>query len=157
MFTVIAGLITQAISGATSWLKSKQEIKKAEAENRARLLRDEQTHNQNWEMASLTNAGWKDDVLFYAFLAMFVWAGFDPNGAKEFFENLNVLPEWFVKTWLWMTYGTPYHFGIGEDWEYIVAEKVGAFKIGSQEWPEVNGVIFDFKHKVENTTVPLKS
>ena len=102
MFTVIAGLITQAISGATSWLKSKQEIKKAEAENRARLLRDEQTHNQNWEMASLTNAGWKDDVLFYAFLAMFVWAGFDPNGAKEFFENLNVLPEWFVKTWLWM-------------------------------------------------------
>ena len=53
-----------------------------------------------------------------------------------------------------MTYGTPYHTGVSEDWEDIVAEKVGAEEIGSHLWPQVNGVVFDLKHKVGNTTVP---
>jgi hypothetical protein len=53
-----------------------------------------------------------------------------------------------------MTYGIPYHVGASEDWEDIVAEKVSAVKISSQEWPQVNGVTFDLRHKVGNTTIP---
>lgn len=52
-----------------------------------------------------------------------------------------------------MTYGTPSHTGDDEDWEDIVAEKVGA-KIGSHEWFEVNGVIIDAKHKVGSSVIP---
>ena len=52
-----------------------------------------------------------------------------------------------------MTYGTPYHTGSGEDWEDIVAEAVGA-KIGSHEWFEINGKIFDCKHKIAASGIP---
>jgi len=54
-----------------------------------------------------------------------------------------------------MTYGTGYHVGNDEDWEDIVAGKVNNLvKIGSHEWPEVNGVIFDVKHKIGSSTIP---
>jgi len=66
------------------------------------MAQSEQDHNQDWEMKQLDNAGWKDDILFYAFIALFVWAGIDPDGAALFFENLNVLPDWFIKTWFWL-------------------------------------------------------
>jgi len=52
-----------------------------------------------------------------------------------------------------MTYGTPYHAGIGEDWEQMVAENVGG-KIEAHAWFDVNGTVFDFKHKVGGSTIP---
>ena len=52
-----------------------------------------------------------------------------------------------------MTYGTPYHTGQGEDFEKVLADKLGA-KIGNHEWIDVNGTIFDIKHKVGSSTVP---
>ena len=53
-----------------------------------------------------------------------------------------------------MTYGTPYHTGQEEDWERVVSDRVNAEKIGGHEWPEVNGVIFDLKHKIGSSTIP---
>jgi len=53
-----------------------------------------------------------------------------------------------------MTYGTPYHVGINEDWENKVAKDLGVKKIGSHEWIDVNGCIFDVKHKVGSSSVP---
>lgn len=54
-----------------------------------------------------------------------------------------------------MTYGTPYHTSnAGEDWEKELADDLGALKIGGQEWVDVNGVIFDLKHKIGSTTIP---
>lgn len=53
-----------------------------------------------------------------------------------------------------MTYGTAYNTGDGEDWELNVAERVGADKIGSHEWADVNGCIFDLKHHVGGSTIP---
>jgi len=99
------GLITLAstiISGITGHFKRKQEVKNAVAQNKIRLAADQQSHNHEWEMKQLENVGWKDDVLFYGFIAMFIWAGFDPEGARQFFVNLQVLPTWFIKTWLWL-------------------------------------------------------
>lgn len=116
------------VGGVVQHFKSKQDIKKAITNNRIRLAESEQSHNQDWELKSLDNAGWKDDVLFYAFIAMFIWAGFNPEGAKQFFENLNVLPEWFIKTWLW-----------------IVASVLGVKKIGDYAPGMISGIKKAFK------------
>ncbi|EHJ49523.1 hypothetical protein DFW101_3527 [Solidesulfovibrio carbinoliphilus subsp. oakridgensis] len=52
------------------------------------------------------------------------------------------------------THGTPYHVSAdGEDMEEIVADKVGA-SIGGHEWVDVNGCVFDAKHKVGSSQVP---
>ncbi len=53
-----------------------------------------------------------------------------------------------------MTYGTGYHSGNRDDWEDSVAEMVSADKIGGHEFINVNGLVFDFKHKVGSSTIP---
>jgi hypothetical protein len=83
-------------------LESRRRIKEAVTANKIRLAEDQQTHNHAWELMQLENVGWKDDVLFYAFIFMFVWAGIDPVGSGQFFTNLQILPEWFIKTWFWV-------------------------------------------------------
>jgi len=51
-----------------------------------------------------------------------------------------------------MVYGTRYHVA---DWEDDLCSNFGdRAKIGSHEWPEVNGVVFDIKHKVGSSIVP---
>jgi hypothetical protein len=52
-----------------------------------------------------------------------------------------------------MSYGTNYHVGVGEDWEDVLAEMAGA-KIGSHEWFEINGKVFDMKHKIGGSQIP---
>ena len=54
-----------------------------------------------------------------------------------------------------ITYGTGYHTSSdGEDWENIVAQYVKAEKIGSHEWVNVNGLVFDVKHHIGSSSVP---
>jgi hypothetical protein len=53
-----------------------------------------------------------------------------------------------------MTYGTAYHTGREEDFEYTLAGKVNADKIGGHEWVDVNGLVFDLKHKVGSSQIP---
>jgi len=53
-----------------------------------------------------------------------------------------------------MTYGTPYHTGALEDFEDSIAKEVNANKIGGHEWVNVNGLVFDMKHKVASSGVP---
>ena len=53
-----------------------------------------------------------------------------------------------------MVYGTPYHTGNEEDWEDQLAHQVHADKIGSHEWVDVNGCIFDIKHHVGASSIP---
>ena len=50
-------------------------------------------------------------------------------------------------------YGTAYHTGEAEDFEVDVSSHFGA-KIGSHEWEEINGVVFDLKHDQSNTKNP---
>jgi len=52
-----------------------------------------------------------------------------------------------------MCYGTGYHTGNTEDFEDIIANQIGA-KIGSHEWCDVNGVLFDLKHHIGSSSVP---
>jgi len=65
-----------------------------------------------------------------------------------------IRPALSKKTRLVMTYGTAYHTGKDEDWESLVASDLGAVKIGSHEWVDVEGVIFDMKHHVASSSVP---
>ena len=119
----ITGLVKGLISPVSDYFRRKQELKEATHMFRLEMAKSNQTHTQTWELLQLENNGWKDDVLFYAMILMFVWAGFDPDGAKEFFTNLNVLPEWFVKTWFW-----------------VVASVVGVKKVGDYAPSLIAGV-----------------
>jgi len=51
-------------------------------------------------------------------------------------------------------YGTAYHVGSLEDWENSIADGVKAEKIGSHEWVDVNGVVFDIKHHLSSSSLP---
>ena len=53
-----------------------------------------------------------------------------------------------------MTYGTPYHTGQLEDFENQIAKEVKATKISGHEWVDVNGLVFDLKHKVGSSGIP---
>ena len=57
---------------------------------------------------------------------------------------------------LFGVYGTPYHVGgsDGEDWENILADRAGFDKLGSHEWIDVGGIVFDVKHKVGSSGIP---
>jgi hypothetical protein len=50
--------------------------------------------------------------------------------------------------------GTAYHTGTEEDWEEVLADKVGAAHVGFHEWIDAEGVIIDFKHKASSSVVP---
>ncbi len=53
-----------------------------------------------------------------------------------------------------MTYGTGYHTGDLEDYEDVVALKVGCPKPSATLDLEINGVVFNFKHKVGGSQIP---
>lgn len=54
-----------------------------------------------------------------------------------------------------ITYGTGYHVSNkGEDFEDTIAKRVVADKIGAHEWVDVNGVVFDVKHKIGSSGIP---
>lgn len=90
------------VDGLAGHLENKQKIKAAVAENKARLAASEQDHNHDWEMRQLENAGWKDDILFYALLGMYVYSAIDPEGASRVFKNWEAIPEWFSQVTFWM-------------------------------------------------------
>ena len=58
------------------------------------------------------------------------------------------------------TRGTPYHTGEAEDFEDLLADTLArhhntkSVKIGNHEWVDVNGVVFDCKHKIGSSQVP---
>lgn len=65
---------------------------------------------------------------------------------------------------VFMSYGTPYHTGASEDWEDLVAERVGAVKIGGHDWVGImpggdieksyDGLVFDYRHFVSRSVIP---
>lgn len=56
---------------------------------------------------------------------------------------------------IFMVYGTPYHSSPGyNDWEDGIAESVHADRIGSREFVDVNGVVFDLRHRTSKSSIP---
>lgn len=54
---------------------------------------------------------------------------------------------------IFLTYGSAYHGGQSEDWEGVVADKIGA-PIEDQLWLEVYNTTFDVKHFVGASSIP---
>ena len=52
-----------------------------------------------------------------------------------------------------LTYGTPYHTGQLEDIENTIADRVKG-EIHSHEWIDIEGTVFDIKHKVGSSSIP---
>jgi len=98
----VAGLLSTMVDGVTGHMKRKQELKKSVMENRMRLARSDQEFNHEWEMKQLENAGWKDDVLFFAWIGFFVWSGMDPERAGEVILAWEKLPDWFLQVTFWI-------------------------------------------------------
>jgi len=56
---------------------------------------------------------------------------------------------------VYMTYGTGYHTGQDDDFEYSVFSKINKGEaIGSHLFVDINGLMFDVKHKVGSSSVP---
>ncbi len=119
----IAGLLGAVVDGVKDSVKRKQELKKVVMENRMRLARSDQEFNHEWEMKQLENAGWKDDVLFFAWIGFFVWSGFRPEDAAGVIKAWEMLPDWFLQITFW-----------------IVAAVLGVKKIGDYLPGVIRGV-----------------
>ncbi len=98
----VTGLVGQVIGGIKDHFEDKRELQKAKTKAKIQRLNSKQDHKQKWEIKQLENTGWKDDILFYFFIGLFIYAGFYPELANDFFANLKVLPDWFIKTWMWL-------------------------------------------------------
>lgn len=98
----VAGLLSTIVGGVTDHVKRKQELKKAVMENRMRLARSDRECNHQWEMKQLENAGWKDDVLFFAWIGFFIWSGIAPERAGEVLRAWESLPDWFLQVTFWI-------------------------------------------------------
>jgi hypothetical protein len=52
-----------------------------------------------------------------------------------------------------LTFGSPYHVGVDEDWEKMVADAVDGL-IGSEDNYDCNGVIFNLRHFESRSIIP---
>ena len=128
IISAAVGLGQTLIEGVAGYFRRKQEIRAAVARSRVRMAESEQSHNQDWELKSLENAGWKDDVLFYAIVAMYAYSAVDPEGAARVFRNWESIPEWFREITFW-----------------LVASVLGVKKIGDYLPGVVSGLKRAFK------------
>jgi hypothetical protein len=99
MFGLLSGIIGPVVSGVKDYVMAGQEMKKAEQSNKARLLRDKNTNNSEWEMAALTDKDkWLRRFSFGMFSAPFFWALVDPVAVEQYFNvALSAMPEWYVQ------------------------------------------------------------
>ena len=95
-------ILSDIVKGVTTIITKKVELKGAIHENKMRLAKSAQDYNAEWEMKQLDNSGYKDDVLFYAVIGMFVWSGICPEEAAIVFANWELLPEWFLQVTMWL-------------------------------------------------------
>ena len=53
-----------------------------------------------------------------------------------------------------MSYGTGYHTGDDEDFENIIADDIGAVKIGAEDTINVNGLLINYRHHIGRSGIP---
>ena len=107
MLNLFGGLLSPIVKGVKDYVLSEQEIKKAEKQNKARLLLGTQSNNHEWEMANLTDKDkWLRRISFGIFVFPMIWAAFDPDAVKEYFEvALQAMPQFYIQIVLSMVGG----------------------------------------------------
>lgn len=53
-----------------------------------------------------------------------------------------------------MSYGTPYHTGVTEDFEDSIAKQVKALKVGGEDVFNANGVLINYRHAIGSSNIP---
>jgi len=110
---MIAEIFAFISSPLTKWIENRGQVKAAEHErdlavinNQARLANDTESHNHEWEMASLRN---KDNALrwvsFWLFALPVVITVISPEYGAVIFKNLELVPDWFVRVLISMIGG----------------------------------------------------
>ena len=107
MLGLLGNVLGPVVSGVKDYVMAQQDLKKAEVENKARLLRDKHSNNHEWEMANLRDKDkWLRRLSFAVFTAPLIWAAFDPIGVQAYFDvALKAMPEWYVQIVLSMVGG----------------------------------------------------
>ncbi len=106
MINLLGGVLGPVVSGVKDYVMAKQDMKKAEIENKARLLRDTKSNNHEWEMANLRDKDkWLRRVSFGIFMTPMIWAVFDANAVANYFQvALHAMPQWYLEIFLTMCY-----------------------------------------------------
>lgn len=103
----VTNVFTSWNDGRVKLKEKKMEVQQAILDNKARLARDENSNNHEWEMANLEDKDkWLRRISFTMFAAPFIWALFDPDGVKEYFDvALASMPEWYIQLFAAMVGG----------------------------------------------------
>lgn len=64
---------------------------------------------------------------------------------------VEAINKWQAKK-VYMTYGTCYHTGAGEDFEYTIAQKIGA-RIEGRLYLNIQGIVFDIRHQIGGSSI----
>ena len=110
---MIAEIFSFISAPLTRWIKNRGQVKEAEHErdlavinNQARLASDKESHNHEWEMASLKN---QDNSLrwcsFWIFALPILITVVSPETGREIFSNLEFVPDWFKTVFISMIGG----------------------------------------------------
>jgi hypothetical protein len=128
----VTNIFTSWNDGRVELKKADLDIKKAAKENKARLLRDKEGNNHQWEMANLEDKDkWLRRFSFGMFSAPFLWALYDAEAVKIYFEQaLAAMPEWYIQLYAYM---------IGGIWAVSELKNSGPALVG--------GIINAFKSK----------
>lgn len=106
LFSFVTAPLTQWLKNRGEIAQAKHDRKKAIINNQARLASDKQSNNHEWEMANLQD---KDNALrwcsFWLFASPIILTVFFPEHGKEFFTNLDLVPQWWVKVFVSMIGG----------------------------------------------------
>lgn len=107
MMSLFSGILGPIVNGVKDYVMSEQEMKKAEKQNKARLLLDTNSNNHDWEMANLTDKDkWLRRISFGVFVFPLIWAAFDPIAVQAYFQvALTVMPQWYIQIVLSMVGG----------------------------------------------------
>jgi len=106
LFSFLSAPVTEIIKnrGEVKAAKHKREL--AVINNQARLASDEQSHNHEWEMASLKN---QDTSLrwcsFWLFALPILITVISPEYGAVIWENLALVPQWCVTVFISMIGG----------------------------------------------------
>jgi len=140
------------------WMHKVQSRSSSSAIRRRNKFTELQTQMWKWYTSQLSDIG-KVDICMV--MGDCVDGGGQRSGGTELIEvdtnkqaeiAIECLTEVKAKKHV-MVYGTPYHTGDGSDVEDLIAQEMDA-KIGGHEWVDVNGVIFDLKHKIGSSGIP---
>lgn len=101
MISLVIDLVKQGVTYFKERQTQEHQVKMSVLKNRQRLAEDRQSHNADWEMASLETRSRFLRVLSFSLFALpliitVIW----PDTGAEIFANLDKAPEWYVRTFI---------------------------------------------------------